>query len=456
MRHNLNTSFLMAEKTHDMFHLTYNGFEIWPFLRFEMFRIVESLSEGFLYRPVYERQLPVNEEVFFSDTPAEARHCDFLVVTNRHRMVTVCNETVCPVTYMFREIGYSTHTLYHSYQKKDAYDADGRFDGTPYGSNAASVFSAQTDIKTMRKLKSFCRELIPDDLVDRAVSEAQNMIGYVSYMSRLMPLFDRILDAYSSKILFVSSAYAIANMFLIYTANKRRIPTVEIQHGLIGESHVAYNTLSDHIPQVYYPDHLMVYGEFDKMTPRHLIPRRNIHVIGNKLLEVFCQIDREDKNGVLIIGNISNNDHLTCLASTIKKQCPSEKVTYRVHAEETDNAVALNCLEQNGVIISKDVRVSVYQLLLEHKWVIGTVSTVLQEALRFKINTVVLDEPSLSERYGFAQKQIRMMTRDVLIDHIRNDRFITNEASASYDFYAPFSSKTVEAVINSIMRKSPI
>ena len=200
----------------------------------------------------------------------------------------------------------------------------------------------------------------------------------------------------------------------------------------------------------------MVYGEFDKMIPRHLISRQNIHVIGNKLLDVFCQIDREDKNGVLIIGNISNNDHLTRLASTIKEQCPSERVTYRVHAEETDNAVALNFLEQNGVIISKDVRVSVYQLLLEHKWVIGTVSTVLQEALRFKINTVVLDEPSLSERYGFAQKRIRMMTQDVLIDHIRNDRFITNEASAPYDFYAEFSSEIVEAVINSIMRKSLI
>lgn len=452
----MNTSFLMAEKAHDMFHLTNNGFAIWPFLRLELFRIIESLNEGFLYRPVYERQFPVNEEAFFFDNSAEARHCDLLVVTNRHRMVTVRDETVCPFTYMFREIGYSTHTLYHSYQKKDAYDTEGRFDGTPYGSHAAPVFSAQTDIEAMRKLKSFCRELVPDDLADRAVNGAQNMIQYVSYMSRLMPLFDRILDAYSPKILFVSSAYAIANMFMIYAANKRRIPTVEIQHGLIGESHVAYNTLSDHIPQAYYPDHLMVYGEFDKMTPRHLIPRQNIHVIGNKLLEVFCQIDREDKNGVLIIGNISNNDHLTCLASTIKKHCPSERVTYRVHAEETDNAATLNCLEQNGVIISKDVRVSVYQLLLEHKWVIGTVSTVLQEALRFKINTVVLDEPSLSERYGLAQKRIRMMTRDVLIDHIRNDRFVTNETSAPYVFYEAFSSETVEAVINSIMRKSRI
>lgn len=455
MADNLVTTFLDAEREESLFELMYHQFPLWPFLRLELFRMIESTRNGFCYSPVYERQLPKSAADRQPVLCENIGGCDYLVITNRHRLVSVNGESICPVTSMFRGMNARIRTLYHDYGKADDVmtTAEDRIDGIPYDFSGLPLFSDAEDPAALDRLKRFCLRFLPDVSCCIVMERVRCMISYVSHMSRLSAVFHRLLNAFRPNILFFSSAYAIANMFFIGAAKEHGIPAVEIQHGLIGDTHVAYNSFCRNVPQQYYPDCLLTYGAFDRDVPRHLIPKNGIFVVGNKLLDELSGMDRRDKSGILVVGNISNNDSLLQLAGVLKEACPNEIVTYRAHAEEANQEEALQRLRKKRIEISNDARVSIYQLLLQHKWVIGTLSTVLLEALRFHCCVCVLEDPTLADAYNLAQRELPMLTQKEIEDVISGKTEWAGMKADPFRFYGRFSEERVDAVLRRIMEK---
>lgn len=77
---------------------------------------------------------------------------------------------------------------------------------------------------------------------------------------------------------------------IIIACKKLNIPVIELQHGIINESHYAYN-VSKKINEFFYPDYLLTYGEAEKnifnKENNHFIKKENVIPIGNFLIDFY-------------------------------------------------------------------------------------------------------------------------------------------------------------------------
>lgn len=75
------------------------------------------------------------------------------------------------------------------------------------------------------------------------------------------------------------NAYDYKKMALISAAKKLKIPTVELQHGIIYKSHLAY-IYPKVLSRELFPDYLLTYGEhFSKLVRKYSSAFKDEHVI---------------------------------------------------------------------------------------------------------------------------------------------------------------------------------
>lgn len=90
------------------------------------------------------------------------------------------------------------------------------------------------------------------------------------------------------RAIFLSESYSNLHMALIWAAKKRRIPTLELQHGIINRAHPAYNFFgSTPYDEALYPDFLLAWGPYVKreLEQHPWIPLSRIHPIGHSYIE---------------------------------------------------------------------------------------------------------------------------------------------------------------------------
>lgn len=91
--------------------------------------------------------------------------------------------------------------------------------------------------------------------------------------------FKKFLGKVRPQIILLIDGYDYKQMALIYAAKTLRIPTVELQHGLINVSHMAYmyNQVAD---RRLFTDYLFTFGEyFSELIIRHSVVWESHHVI---------------------------------------------------------------------------------------------------------------------------------------------------------------------------------
>ena len=101
-------------------------------------------------------------------------------------------------------------------------------------------------------------------------------------------IYKIIFYIYKPKAIFLTCYYGKEGILL--AAKNRKIPVIEIQHGIIGYKHPAYNHKI--LARDYYPDYLLTFGESEvnepsenfifKNTQVYAIGSHYINYIGNK------------------------------------------------------------------------------------------------------------------------------------------------------------------------------
>jgi len=126
-------------------------------------------------------------------------------------------------------------------------------------------------------------------ILDKINEEEKLEIEYgkiiLSFLIR-KKLYKILFKIYKPKIVYVNCYYG--KQEIIYAANELNIKTVEVQHGLIGREHYAYN-ISKKLDKKFFPHTLLCYGEYDKkiVMANPFVPFSEISPMGSYGLELL-------------------------------------------------------------------------------------------------------------------------------------------------------------------------
>jgi hypothetical protein len=247
---------------------------------------------------------------------------------------------------------------------------------------------------------AYLQEKIPqslDDSVWTYLAETLKRVG-----GRLIGLHDgyrRLFDRLRPKLVFLEDASYGSEAFLVKWAKDAGIKTAEIQHGLIVPSHHAYQFGNGLFASAdygrYLPDFLLTYGSFWSNNAR--TPSEKI-IIGNAHLTESTRgwtksVGRNHRPTMIIISQPDVVDHLMTLAMDFSREWGSRGlIIYRLHPTEVPYRKDYSTLEERPNITISDAG-DVYDLLRQADGVIGSSSTVLFEAVSFRIPVYVHDNP---------------------------------------------------------------
>lgn len=96
----------------------------------------------------------------------------------------------------------------------------------------------------------------------------------------------KLLSRWKPKYVFITQYYGIFNQGIIAASKALNIPVIEFQHGLISDSHIAYN-IPIPLNRYSFPDYLFVFGEESRKIfheNNYYIDQQSVFPIGNAYL----------------------------------------------------------------------------------------------------------------------------------------------------------------------------
>lgn len=205
------------------------------------------------------------------------------------------------------------------------------------------------------------------------------------------------LKSYNVKAVITVVGYNLHSLALTKEAHKVGLPVIEMQHGTIIESHIAYQ-YDDNLACDMLPDYICTFSDF-------WTPEINIKGGGSKLCPIgfeYFNIQKEkfdklnnNRNNIIILSAKNVSEKLRSIAkqisSLISKHDLSYHIIYKLHPSEFPNAETSykELYEDRNIDIIKD-EVDLYDLFSKSIIQIGNNSTALFEGMGFGLKTFFL------------------------------------------------------------------
>lgn len=184
-------------------------------------------------------------------------------------------------------------------------------------------------------------------------------------------------------------------------ARARGIPVIELQHGVIHESHPGY-VFGPSAAPAHAPDHLVVFGEHYGRAIEQGSPywQGRWSVGGHPWLKAkrVQHGHRAPEDTIVLFGqNIpSVQDRLRTLAAELRPRLPAARLVLKPHPAEKDVAAVYAPLLDAGIELAPPSCDS-YELLARCRVAVSVFSTIAVEALAFQCASVVLRSPNWFE-----------------------------------------------------------
>ncbi len=234
--------------------------------------------------------------------------------------------------------------------------------------------------------------------------------------------YGRLLDRARPKVVLNVIHYSHRVFPFTSAARMRGIPTVEIQHGLIGPEHLAYNLAPGRRPTTL-PDTLLLFGEFWRsLTPG--LPFSQTRAIGYAHLDRSLRRARErsapaGQRRVLFLSQPSIGVQLSQWATTLAQELPTSEfeLIYKLHPSER-----LSWKQNYPELAASRVRVveygDLYDALAQADVQIGVYSTALFEGFAAGLETLVAALPGHEAVLGLVNAGAARRADD--IGHLRD------------------------------------
>ena len=221
--------------------------------------------------------------------------------------------------------------------------------------------------------------------------------------------FTKMLENIRPKVIVEICGYSTNSMIINEIAKKHCIPTIELQHGIIGREHISYNFLVNR-KYNYLPDKLLVFSDYWKNTCNFPIGDENIISCGYPFAEMQKKrypVDKSKDKKVISILILSQPIFHDKLVPFIEKTLHLLKETdllfsviYKLHPTEYSKSLdewsVLTRYQE--VSICGNYEIQLYELFATSDIQIGMTSTSIFEGLLYDLDTCILDIGNSKER----------------------------------------------------------
>ena len=250
------------------------------------------------------------------------------------------------------------------------------------------------------------------------------------------PSIYSLLERKQLKHLFIHAAsYGNIAMLLTLAANVSNINTYELQHGVIADTHIAYNStyIPQEILQTYYPSKLLLWGEFWKSR---IYKKFNSYILGFPYLSeenINTTIPNEQsvhRKIFLIISQWTIREELIEITRRIAENLPNTIIWFKPHPREE-----LFFQQHPNIFSLSNVEIktgSIYPLIKAANIIIGSYSTALIEsALMGKCVLAIKND--ISEIYLKGIPNIILVSRNTLFNTLLDSLDFTCKNITSND-----------------------
>ncbi|TFG34229.1 hypothetical protein EU527_04210 [Candidatus Thorarchaeota archaeon] len=263
----------------------------------------------------------------------------------------------------------------------------------------------------------------------------------------LFPLCLKLLKRVKPKLVVMVTNYARKS--LVEACKLLKIPTIEIQHGVISPYHPGYSFPKCAYNNVDFPNYLLVFGDYWKDVAAYPINKENIISVGYPYLEKKIQQYSRSKRKKQIVF-ISQSRIGVPISKFAVNLCNvpdlDYKIIYKLHPREvSDWRTRYPWLASANIEVIDTLGTDLYKLLGESMIQVGVSSTAIYEGLAYGLRTFLLDV--LGVEYFDTLIQTKLVHKVSSVDEmVRLLR--SNEKEESVDSSILFSPDGVEQTIN--------
>jgi len=311
--------------------------------------------------------------------------------------------------------------------------------------------------------------LLINDIVNKIKKEFNLVNEKIIYytLERLIKRYNilkngvkKLILKYKPKMLIVVDSYTIIHRLAIEQAKKLSIPTIELQHGVMGPYHIAYK-FKNLINIKSFPDYIFVWGNHWKKNTKFPVKKENIKVTGFPYLEskkkslIFNKEFRE-KNILIISGGINQKTLSQLIISCLKtKKLDEYRFIYKLHPIEYRDAMKTypELYSNKNIQVIDNNNKSIYDFFAISEFQIGVFSTALFEGLAFGLKTIIVKLPGWEYMESIQGKAaVFVTTKDELVEAITNynDKFCND--SVINEFWEPNSINNINNEIQKIIK----
>lgn len=229
-----------------------------------------------------------------------------------------------------------------------------------------------------------------------------NNIVYGIYMHCIeKKYFRKIIMRLNPKVIIEVVSYSRECMTVNEIAKDMKIPTIELQHGTIGQEHLAYNyPVGCSIAQ--FPNQIFLFSDFwkDKFQPpikstyKYSVGYPYLERMEKKYRKIRCE--ERDKRNILFLSSGPIGDRLQHIACQLSQLIDKNKmhIIYKLHPGEysgwKERYPELN--NSNDIEVIDNNQRNLYELFsISDIQISGFNSTTVFEGLYFSLETYILD-----------------------------------------------------------------
>ena len=282
-----------------------------------------------------------------------------------------------------------------------AHDAGGRTFTWHAASEAAKAYRRSQEFLCMATEMDAAAQQLAKELSERlgvtadAAAVREQIAAVVSLERAAAPVIRSWLARLRVKCVIVVVHYSTANLLLSRVAKEMGIPVVELQHGMLGNSHVAYNLPQSESGSI--PDLLFTWGDFWSAQAKGFPCAGKVET-GYPYLEHFYRKSggrrsERSRKTVLFLSQGPVGAELSKMAVDLRKSLPQDRfeVTFKPHPNERKSWRTLYpWLDGSGVTVEDDAACSVYDCFGRSDVSVGAYSTALVEGAMWGVPAYVV------------------------------------------------------------------
>lgn len=405
----LHTKFLKMEDDLNLFELRINNVKVWELIRFHVFTMITCKPKNQIDLPSSKRfnfsrlKLLFSSVLKLSWNPLLASESDFLFISCSRRMLEKDGLWWDIYTDPIIEKMSTPPVVLESHYMTDHYSPVKTpglryldfFDFITYLMRILKLVKVQYSSNEKKLLRNLRQKIF--DVFEVKINIEELIQRTLEERKARLPLYRLMLRKTQPNLVVLAQGYEWETM--IEACKSLGIKTVELQHGIIYPSHVAYSFPGKSRKKDLFADYLLLWGEHWKSSIEYPISPHNLICAGFPYLDLKKEqsYSIDEKKDILFISQDIVGKTLSKYAIALSKDPEIHyRILYKLHPFERLGWKAnYPDLISSKVVVIDQQNAKLHDLLAGSIIQVGVCSTALYEGLVFGLNTYLVDEPCI-------------------------------------------------------------